>query len=254
MNNIQRKEKSEELTQKVFGAVMNNPVIRVDRMKFLKSNFGDVPELEYKRPIDLFPYEVLDKRAKEVINLHLTAATTTSALAGIPGGLAMVPAGFADVVQYYSNSLLVMQKLGYIYGWPELRTKNGDFSDSTINALLLYFGVSSGIGVANKFIQEMAEAVGKKLAKHIITKPVTKELWYQVLKAILKAFGKKLTKQSASKIIGKAVPVLGAAVSGSLTFATLKVESNRLKRKLKEEQQYSDSLNQHYIFNSEIIS
>ena len=253
MKSIQRIDKSAELTQQVLGAVMENPVIRVDRLSFLESNFGENPELEFKRPIDIYPYNVLDQRAKEAIDLHLSAATATSTLAGIPGGWAMVPAGFADIIQYYSNTLCIIQKLGYIYWWPDLRDKNGEFPESTIHALLVYMGVALGLPAANKFIQKMAKAFGTKLAADIIKKPVTKQMWYQVLKAILKAFGKKLTKEIASQIVKKAVPVLGAAVSGSLTYVTFKKQCNRLQKKLKEEQQYSESLNQHYIFNSGII-
>ena len=41
---------------------MENPLIRVDRLKFPKSNFGENTELEYKRPIDIYPYGVWDQR------------------------------------------------------------------------------------------------------------------------------------------------------------------------------------------------
>ena len=119
--------------------------------------------------------------------------------------------------------------------------------------MLLYLGVSNGVAAANKFIQEAAEAAGKRAEKYIIKNPVTKELWYQLLKKLLDFFGKKLTKEGAAQIAKKAIPVLGAAISGGLTLTTFSIENKRLQKKLKEEQEFSDSLNNHFIISTGIL-
>lgn len=185
--------------EKMFSYVMEVPGIKVNRVAFLQNNFGNRPELVSCRPIDIFPPEILDKRAKQVRKLHTSTATTASVAAGIPGGWAMLPAGFADIIQYYANSLILMQKMGYIYGWPDLQDANGNFSEETTHIMLLYLGVSNGVAAANKFIQA-AEAAGKRAAKYIIKNPVTKELWYQLLKKLLDFFGKNSRRKVQLKL------------------------------------------------------
>ena len=134
-----------------------------------------------------------------------------------------------------------------------MQDANGNFSEETTHIMLLYLGVSNGVAAANKFIQEAAEAAGKRAAKYIIKNSVTKELWYQLLKKLLDFFGKKLTKEGAAQIAKKAIPVLGAAISGGLTLTTFSIENKRLQKKLKEEQEFSDSLNNHFIISTGIL-
>jgi len=233
---------------KVISLAMKTPGIKVDRETFLFNNFGNNPELKTKRPIDLFSIEVLNKRAKAAISTHTAASTIASAATGIPGGFAILPAAVADIVQYYANFLIIIQKLGYIYGWPDLKNKKGDFDENTINALMVYLGCAMGVSAANKLIQELAESAGKAAANKIAKTAVTKTLWYPILKQIMAAFNKKLTKELAAQIAKKVVPGLGALISGSLTLASFTKATNRLKNKLIEEQEFSTGLENHFVY------
>lgn len=236
--------------EEVFALVLKTPGICVNREKFLADTFGDNPELKTKRPIDIYDISIIDKRADDTIALAKTAVTTLSTAAGIPGGIAMIPAALVDIVQYYANSLVIIQKLGYIYGWPSLQDKDKNLNDANVHALLLYLGVSMGVSVANKFIQELAEGVGKVAAKKIGQTAVTKTIWYPVLKKIMAAFNKKLTKEAAQQMVKKAIPFFGAALSGVLTLLTFSIETKRLKKSLKDEMKFSSSLNNHFVFDS----
>ena len=94
---------------------------------------------------------------------------------------------------------------------------------------------------------------GKKQYYYVKGFKVNKEIWYQLLKKLLDYFGKKLTKEGAAQIAKKAIPVLGAAISGGLTLTTFSIENKRLQKKLKEEQEFSDSLNNHFIISTGIL-
>jgi hypothetical protein len=56
---------------------------------------------------------------------------------------------------------------------------------------------------------------------------------YPVIKRTLRIIGVHITKQSFAKSLSKIVPVVGGAISGGLTYASLKVESSRLMEHLK---------------------
>lgn len=54
------------------------------------------------------------------------------------------------------------------------------------------------------------------------------------MKKIAGHLGKEMTKQTFARTVSKAVPVVGAVVSGGLTFATFRPMAKKLKNHLAE--------------------
>ena len=55
---------------------------------------------------------------------------------GAPGGVAMVATLPADIAQYYGYMLRAIQKLLYLYGFPEINVENGvNIDDETMNLI-----------------------------------------------------------------------------------------------------------------------
>lgn len=63
---------------------------------------------------------------------------------------------------------------------------------------------------------------------------MTKTVIYPIVKQVAKWIGVKLTKESFAKGLGKVIPIIGAAISGGLTYATFKPGAKRLQKVLKE--------------------
>ncbi len=63
---------------------------------------------------------------------------------------------------------------------------------------------------------------------------LTKTFWYPIVKKIASWLGVKLTKDSMGKAVSKVIPLIGAAVSGTLTYATFKPMANKLKKELSQ--------------------
>ncbi len=74
----------------------------------------------------------------------------------------------------------------------------------------------------------MSEQVAKKLPQKALTQGVV----YPIVKKVAGYLGVEMTKQTFAKSVSKAVPLVGAAVSGGLTFATFRPMSRRLKTHL----------------------
>ena len=116
------------------------PGIKVNRDEYLKdvfSSYGDISTLSDKRPTDVFDEMIIEKVANATINKHLLGVTSASAAAGIPGGFAMLGTIPADLAQYYYHVVVISQKLGYIYGWPDLLDEKQQFSEASRNVLTL---------------------------------------------------------------------------------------------------------------------
>ena len=214
------------------------PGIKVNRDEYLKdvfSSYGDISNLSHKRPADVFDELIIEKVAKATINKHLLGVTSASAAAGIPGGFAMLGTVPADLAQYYYHVVIIAQKLGYIYGWPNLLDEKQQFSETSRNILTLFVGVMLGAGAASKAVTEIGKKLATQVAKRLPQQALTKTVYYPIIKQIGKWISMKVTKETFAKGASKVVPVLGGVLSGGLTFITFKPMANKLQKQLKED-------------------
>ncbi len=234
---------SNEVTiwNKVMGAALSMPGVKVDRDDFLKKelkNYCSPEQLNLaisSRPINGVSKEIIDRIANACINSHTTKVTTISAVAGIPGGFAMAGTIPADMAQYYWHVFVLAQKLAYLYGFPDLRDENGNLTDTASDMLTLFVGVMMGASAANQAIKGLAKEFAKQVVKRPPQKALTKTMYYPIIKQIAKWIGVKLTKDTFAKGLGKVIPILGGIISGGLTLATFRPSAKRLQHKLQEE-------------------
>ena len=241
---------------KVMNLALSMPMVKVDRNTFLMNEFSmydNADQLRDKRPIDLFDAEAIERAARGVINSHLTTATVTSTAAGIPGGLAMAATMPADIAQYYWHVLVVAQKLGYLYGWPDLLDDKGQITEGTRNVLTLFVGVMFGAQAANKLVGEIAKRVSLQAAKRLPQQALTKTVYYPVVKQVAKWIGVKMTKDTFGRGVGKAIPILGGVLSGAITAFSFKPMAEKLQKHLREEMPMMRSLNENVFFDENNI-
>jgi hypothetical protein len=217
------------------------PGVRIDRAQFLEQHFRrhGYAENDLERIIHLGPpgagvsTEIIDKAASGVIAYETTKVTALSAASGIPGGLAMLGTIPADLVNFYAHVLRVVQKLAYLYGWPDMQGEDAEgFDDGTRNALILFLGTTSGVKAATDTIQRIAQSAAQTALRRLPQQALTKGVIYPIVKNVARIMGTKMTKDIFAKGVSKAIPVVGAATSGGLTLVTFRMQSNRLKKQL----------------------
>lgn len=176
----------------------------------------------------------IDKIADEVIKFERNCVSGISAALGMPGGAAMAATIPADIVQYYGYTLRAIQKLLYLYGFPEIDTDEEGISldSETINRIIICLGVMNGVAGANNAIKALAQALAKGIEKKLLSAALTKGTFYPILKSTLKWFGVKLTKEIFAKSVKNAIPVVGGVVGGGITFLSFKPCCLRLKAAL----------------------
>ncbi len=219
------------------------PGIRIKRNDFLQKQL-----LKYypQETIDIaiaespmkagIPVKEIDKLANEVIKFERNCVSGISAALGMPGGVAMVATIPADIAQYYGYMLRTMQKLLYLYGFPEidLEEKESKFDDGTMNTLIICFGVMNGVAGANNALKVMAKALGTGVEKQLLRKALTKGTLYPIVKSVSKWFGVKMTKEVFAGFFKKAIPVLGGILGGGLTFISFKPCCDKLQESLRD--------------------
>ncbi len=216
------------------------PGAKVDRASFLKDQLRvhcpskQVGDAIKSNPAHACkPGDQIDDIANSVIKSHVAKAAAGSFVAGIPGGLAMAVAIPVDTTQFIWHSIVLAQKLAYLYGWPEL-LQEGDPDEETQFRMVLLVGSMLGIGKANQILaaiaKQFAHQVGQRLPRYALTKTV----YYPLIKTILKWVGIKLTKQSFARGVAKLIPLVSGGISAVMTTIALRPMARNLKNHLRE--------------------
>lgn len=213
------------------------PGVKVNRAKFLTKELNKYySEETVSKAIAHNPaYAGIERKAineisKHVINYETNKASAISFAAGLPGGFAMAATVPADVIQYFAIMIRTMQKLAYLYGFPDFGLNEDEISDETMNQILIFLGVMFGVQGANTGVKKLAEVAAKKVSSSLAKKALTKGTVYPIIKKIAQAVGVKMTKQLFANGVSKVVPVVGGVVTGGLTYLTFKPCAKRLKR------------------------
>jgi len=220
---------------------LRTPGIRVKRNEFLKKElFKKYPQdviddaIKYNPAHAKISAQDIDKIADEVIKYERAYVSGISAALGTPGGLVMAATIPADIVQYYGYLLRATQKLLYLYGFPEIDSdeKGQTFDSETINILIICMGVMYGAAGANNALKAMSKGLATGVEKKLLKTALTKGSFYPVVKSVAKWFHINMTKEIFAGFFKKAIPVVGGAIGGGITFLSFKPCCDRLKASL----------------------
>lgn len=241
-NNYHLDSNESNLFNKIINASLKLPFVRIDRTSFLTKELSKYysDEALLKKVIEKGTYGLIDKKiidriAKGCIDYHTTVVVGTSALAGLPGGWAMAAAIPGDVAQFYGHVLALTQKLMYIYGWPDITNENGLIDDETLTILTLFVGLMMGSQEAEVGIRVVLDAFAKQTEKRLARAAITKTAVYQITKKVASWIGIKLTRDGFAKGVGKVIPLIGAPISGTITYFTFHPMAKKLKAYLNEQ-------------------
>lgn len=219
---------------------MKVPLVHVNREEFLRKELlMYYPESVVQEAIRHNPAtagigrDVIDEIAKRVINYETNKVSAMSFAVSVPGALAMPVSLSADLAQYYGFVIRVMQKLAYLYGFPAFEFGEKTVSDELMNQVMVFLAVMMGIEGSNRLIKLMAYESADLLGQKVLEKAVAKGL-FPVVRRLLKIINIKLTQELFSKTVSKAVPLVGGAVSGALTYRAFKSGAKRLQKRLRE--------------------
>ncbi|OSP08807.1 hypothetical protein [Microbacterium sp. LEMMJ01] len=223
----------------VLDAAAKLPGVRINRAAYLRKALKRYcTDEQIERAIAQNPAaagissDVIKEVANTSIGYETSKVTGLSALAGIPGGVAMIGTVPADLAQYMSHMLRISQKLAYVYGWPDLFADDEELDEATESLLILFVGVMFGVQLAQGGVSKVAAMIAANVAKKLPQQALTKGVLYPIVKRVAGYLGVSMTKKLFAGGIAKAIPVLGAVFSGGLTLSTFLPMSKRLQRHL----------------------
>ncbi|MDI9520509.1 MAG: hypothetical protein QM308_05045 [Bacillota bacterium] len=223
-----------DTTMQLIGNLAKIPIVRVNRSTFLSNKFSKSPHLAQileEGPLSVHTADEIKKMAMDVVNESTNKTSVVSFLSGLPSNpVTMVAAGGADVVQYFGFALNMAQQISYLFGDAELFDDNiNTLSEDEKARIVALLAGMLGVAGASKLIMETSISAGKVIGKRIASKALTKTTtWYPLLKKVAAMLGKSITKKTVQNTITKAVPIIGGAMSGALTYFTFRPMGNQL--------------------------
>jgi len=236
-------EKAQQYAIEFLKKVVRIRGVRVEREDFLRQELRklglsdeSISKALISTPVQAgVSLKQLDGLAKATIDFEVRKSATMSFFTGLPGGFAMLASVPTDVAQYYVHAFRLMQKLSYIYGWQSFLGDLDDADDDTMGKFVVFLGVMMGVGGAANSLSVLANKIARPaLRKRIARQALTKTSWYPIIKKTLTLIGVKITKDSFARTVTKVVPVVGGVISGGMTFKSLRGQSVRLQRHLRE--------------------
>lgn len=229
-------------TEDIIIIGLKTPGVHIDRSSFLEKQFmTKYPNTVIQDAIQFNPahagisIEEIDSIAEQVIQYERNCVSGISIALGVPGGVAMVATLPSDIAQYYGYMLRAIQKLLYLYGFPEINIDNGvNIDDEVMNLITLCLGVMYGVKGATASLKLLSTALGKGVEKKLLAKALTKGTIYPMVKKIAKWFSVNMTKQIFAGFFKKAIPVVGGVVGGGITYLSFKPCCDNLKNTLRE--------------------
>lgn len=218
------------------------PGVHIDREDFLRKQLmknyaNDVIQdaVKFNPAHAGITVEEIDNIADQVIQYERNCVSGISLALGAPGGVAMVATLPTDIAQYYGYMLRAIQKLLYLYGFPEINVENGvNIDDETMNLITLCLGVMYGVEGSVASIKVLSNALGKGVEKKLLQKALTKGTFYPIVKKISRWFSVCMTKQVFAGFFRKAIPVVGGVVGGGITYLSFKPCCDNLKKSLQD--------------------
>ena len=225
-------------TLQTIGAVAKLPIVRVDREAFLRKHFGESEHLEVileRGPQAVYDTESLRAKASTLVKNSAAKTSAASFASGLVANpVVAIPAGSADVAQFFGFAINLSQQIAYLFGEDELFDDGGELSEAAQIRVIAYLGAMFGAAGAAALVSSTSKTAGAALGKKVAAQALTKTTWYPLVKKVGAAIGVKVTKKTVEKSITKFVPLAGGAVSGALTYATFRPMGNRLADTLAE--------------------
>jgi hypothetical protein len=227
----------EDVWNSVLRTALALPGAKVDRKAFLRKALSKhVTEKVLQSAIDTSPAaagvskNTIRHIATANIKWHRAGVSTLSFASGLPGGWWIAGTVPVDLIQFFWHLLVILQKLAYLYSWPELFSEDSELEldHETLLILTVFVGVMLGAEPAAKVVGDIAERAAAQVLKRLPREMLTKWGLYRLAREVAKRSGIRVTEDSFGRYLSRIVPILGGIISGTVTWISFSLMTSRL--------------------------
>ncbi len=224
-------------------AALRTPGSKVDREEFFRKVFEEkygeetialaIKKNPLKASISMIE---IDEIANEVIKTERNFVAGISATLGTQGGIGLIAAVPADIIQYHVYLLRIAQKMLYLYGFPEINVteKNNTFDEATINLFTICLGIMNEVEGTVAAIKVIAKAQYNGAKKRAMKKLLTEGVIDKEADDAAEWFEERMAKSFITSAAKAMVPIVSSVICGSSTFASFEICADNLREVLKD--------------------
>ena len=227
----------------VIIAALRTPGVKVDREEFFRKVFEekygeDTINLAIKKnPLKACISMIeIDEIANEVIKSERNFVTGISATLGTQGGVGVIAAVPADIIQYHVYLIRIAQKLLYLYGFPkiDMEEKSFGFDEATINLFTICLGIMNEIEGTSDAIKVVSKAQYNGAKKRAMKKILTEGVIEEEAEDAAEWFEERMVKSFIASSVKAMVPIVSSVICGTSTFASFETCAENLRDVLKD--------------------
>ncbi|MBR6689553.1 MAG: hypothetical protein IKL68_06025 [Clostridia bacterium] len=224
-------------------AALRTPGSRVDREEFFRKVFEEkygeetievaIKKNPLKASISMIE---IDEIANEIIKSERNFVTGISATLGTQGGVGLIAAVPADIIQYHVYLIRIAQKLLYLYGFPkiDMEEKSSGFDEATINLFTICLGIMNEIEGTSDAIKVVSKAQYNGSKKRDMKKILTEGVIEEEAEDAAEWFEERMVKSFIASSVKAMVPIVSSVICGTSTFASFETCADNLRDVLKD--------------------
>lgn len=208
----------------IVGQAARLPGVPISRAGYLAEAFGSKYQAKTALAIETTPARAgmsnrqIAKLAKSTLGREARRTTIVSIASGIPGGMAAAATIPADLIQLYGHLIRAIQELTYLYGWRDLVHLDGSEPDpATRAALVLFLGSMARVERANGILGWLASMRSSGYSDGMLRDILLGEECQAAVEETALTLGDNITRRLTGRIVDKAIPLVGAVISGVVT-------------------------------------
>ena len=224
-------------------AALRTPGVYVDREEFFRKVFEEkygadtINTAIKKNPLKACISMIeIDEIADEVIKTERNFVTGISATLGTQGGIGLIAAVPADIIQYHVYLIRIAQKLLYLYGFPkiDMEEKSSGFEEATINLFTICLGIMNEVEGTSDAIKVIAKAQYNGAKKRAMKKILTDGIIEEEAEDAAEWFEERMAKSFIASSVKAMVPIVSSVICGTSTFASFETCADNLRDVLKD--------------------
>lgn len=197
-----------------------------------------------KHPKDIYNIDIkiLLMSAEKIVVKHKREYALSGFAAGLPGGPWGMAAGNAiDLEEYLRGLFVLSQEIGHVYGIipnpfiADISHSVDEYFESVKEQILKSILIGLGVGGVSIGITEIAELIAEKESEEILREKVSEKIVTELAKNIGKAIGVKVTTSGVSKLVSRAIPIIGGLVNAYFNYKAVELIGNNLIKNFKRE-------------------
>ncbi len=233
----------EEKIGKIILAAKNLPGYKIHPLEtYTKLKSYGINDVTHPKNLFNQDIDIITKAARSIVAKHRIRLAATGFISGLPGGPWGIAGGtVADLEEYIRRMFLLAQEVGHVYGLipiPYVETISDDaeeYFDTVQEEVFKAILIGLGIGGFSMAATQLSKFVAEKEAKEILARKISQKVLTELAKRIARVLGIQLSKRQISRIVLRAIPILGGGFNATICYYSLKALGNNLIKHFRED-------------------